>query len=669
MLRRSATSGCSQPTSSWTVVWVLTFVPLLLLKGGLVGEARGMGQGASPAAPDSFDAGPEIPIREARRDRDDDFVPDRKGDTVAVRGRVSGGIGMLPDPRLVFIQDETAGIAVRLPRTSTVRRGDSLRVTGVVQHQYGLTRLRALTHDRPGAMSRNPEPTPLTVSAAQPETYEGQLVQIHGRVVANRSNDGGRYLLIEDRIPDAKTRIAVFVPSRRQSEIPLDDYESGDRITVTGILSQHDYAAPYDSYYQVLPRDHEDLSESGFATPYLQTVIILFVAGALLAIIVVFTLRAAVNRRTEQLAESRSRFQRLAEATFEGIIIHENGEILDVNRSLTQMIGYDRDELVGEPFRSILSGSMQDADRTVGHARPGEAYEAVVVREDGSTFPAEVEEKAVDTQDREVRVVAIRNVTERKKWEREILRAKEEAEEMAQLKSSLLNNMSHELRTPITSIIGYAELILNEPDAAHDEFAARIRESGRRLSRTLRSVLEMAQIESGTLDVEPTDVDIRLLVREVVENHRRMAEQEQLELRMDAQDSLGSFPTDRALARRILGNLVHNAIKFTEEGQVRVQADTVESGVRIVVSDTGIGMGADFREHLFEPFKQESEGRARTHEGTGLGLALTKRMVDLLRGQIEVETAKGDGTTVVVRLPPMASAGAPDQATIGAEAA
>lgn len=606
---------------------------------------------ASARASDSLRALQEVSILEARRDRNENLVPDRAGDTVLVRGRASVQSGVLPDSNLVFMEDETAGIAVQLPENSSVRRGDSLKVGGVIRHQFGLTRLHATSVARLGTMTRNPAPTPLTVSAARSETYEGQLVQIRGRVVANRSNDGGRFLLIEDRTQDAQARLAVFVPSRRLDEISLDGFTAGDRITVTGVLSQYDYSAPYNEYYQVLPRSSDDLSGAGLMSTYYQTVIILFIAGALLALIAVFTLRAAVTRRTEQLAESRARFRRLAEATFEGIIIHEDDKILDVNRALTQMIGWDREELVGRSFLDVISESTRTLEREEEPAGPDEPYETVVVRKDGSSFPAEIEEKVVEGQDRQVRVAAIRDITTRKRWEQELLRAKEEAEQMARLKSSLLNNMSHEVRTPITSIIGYAELILSESEADHESFARRIRQSGRRLSRTLRSVLEMAQVESGTLDVQPVDVEVPFLVREVVEDHRPMAQRKDLALEVNAATPEESLYTDPTLVRRALANLVHNAIKFTEDGGVQVHVESVDPGLQITVEDTGIGIGADFHGHLFEPFKQESEGRARTHEGTGLGLALTKRMVDLLGGTIEVESVRDEGTTVAVELP------------------
>lgn len=594
----------------------------------------------------------ETTITRVQTNTDGDYVPDRVGDTIVVRGRASVRRGALPDSSLVFVQDGTAGIAVHLPNAEDVRRGDSLRVRGVVQHNYGLTRLHGLDVAQIEALPREPEPFPLTVSATVGETYEGRLVEVRGRVVANRTNDGGAYLLLEDDSRNAAARVAVFVPKRRLDRVDLSDFEAGERAVVTGVLSQHDYSAPFDDYYQVLPRDQQDLEKSGLVSGYYHTIIILIVAGALLAVIAVFTLRAAVRRRTQELAESRARFRRLAEATFEGIILHENGEVLDVNRALTDMIGYDRDDLVGGSVFDVLSESTRSLVETRIADRTEETYEVVMVRKDGSTFPAEVEEKVVDPTERNIRVAAIRNVTERKERETELLLAKEEAEEMARLKTSLLNNMSHEFRTPITSIIGYTELILEEPNEDHQKFATRIRQSAKRLSRTLRAVLEMAQVESGTLNVQEEEVAIRPLIRDVVKEYGSMADESGLSLEVVRADQ-GTVATDRVLLSRILGNIVHNGVKFTDEGIVEIEATATDHGIQIRVSDPGIGIDPEFRPKLFEPFKQESEGRTRTYEGTGLGLALTKRMLDLLGGSIEVQSTKGKGSTFIVAVPSM----------------
>jgi len=621
---------------------------LALWLGTGAGHAQSGGEAdsAARAAPAPVDAS----IEAARATDPGIHMPLRRGDTLQVRGRATVGTGGLPDSTLIFIQDGTAGIAVQLPDGPDVQRGDSLWVEGVVQHGYGLTRLLGLRYERMDVLIRAPEPVPLTVSAAAGEGYEGRLVRVRGRVVANRTNDGGRYLLLTDPIPHATARLAVFVPLRRLADISLRGFEPGDEVSITGILSQHDRRAPYTTGYQVLPRDQDDLETKPPGTGRYQTIILIIVGGALLAVVVVLTLRSAVRRRTQQLVESRARFRRLAEATREGIILHRDDEILDVNRALTDMMGHSRSDLLGRSFAEVLSESTRGLERERLRAAVGTPCEAAVVRANGERFPAEVEERVVQASDRRVRVAALRDITERKERERELLAAKEEAEEMARLKSSLLNNMSHEFRTPITSILGYAEIILEEPEADHESFALHIRQSGQRLSRTLQAVLEMAQIEAGTVPVEPTAGDVAGVVRGEVDEHRALAEEKGVALTVTTSEQ-GTAHTDLRLLRRIVGHLVHNAIKFTPEGRVDVSVEADEERVVVRVADSGIGIAPAHQDGLFEPFKQASEGRTRTHEGMGLGLALTKRMVHLLGGTVDVDSAPDDGSTFLVRLP------------------
>jgi signal transduction histidine kinase len=210
--------------------------------------------------------------------------------------------------------------------------------------------------------------------------------------------------------------------------------------------------------------------------------------------------------------------------------------------------------------------------------------------------------------------------------------------------------MSHELRTPITGIIGYAELIIDESPETHEAFAQQIQKSGHRLSDTLQSVLDMAQIEAGTLDLTVQETDVASLARDVVNSHRPTADEKDIDLSVSTNGD-PHLETDRTLVYRILNNLVHNAVKFTPSGFVRVTLRAYSAGMQIAVTDSGIGIDADFRERLFEPFQQESDGRTRHFEGTGLGLAITKHMVDLLGGSIRVETEKGEGSTFRVDLP------------------
>lgn len=640
------------------VVWSL----LALALGGLLAQTST----ACSVADDSLQPRPAEPIADVRIDEDGDRVPDRMGDTVTVAGRVTAGQGRLtvPVPEIAAIQDSTAGIHVLLPGGSGVERGDgveqgdSVRIRGVVDQAYGLTRLQGLDYQVLDAPPRVPRPLPLTVPSAVGERHEGRFARVEGHVLSKGSNDGGDFLILTDERKDTSPQLTVFVANRHEGRVQFDAFEEGDKIEVTGVLDQHDFEAPYTDYYQIEPRTQADLVQVGGVPAYLQTILLVLAGGGLIAVVAVFVLRNAVRRRTQELAQSRARFQRLAEATLEGIALHEaDGKIIDANMALADMVGTDRDELIERNVAEVLPETTVDTAQDVnGNAEV--PTEAEIVQKDGGTIPVEIEEREVTVGDETVHVRAVRDISKRKEWEDEILLAKQEAEQMAELKSNLLNNMSHEFRTPITNITGYAELIMDEASGPPEKFAAQIRKSGKRLSETLQSVLDLAQIEAGTLDVLVREVAVANVVREVVDQHDQKIDEEVLTVEVDVTDDF-TLKTDRTLLYRIFNNLIHNAIKFTEEGAIGVEVNSLDAGLQIIVWDTGVGIAPEFQPHLFDPFKQESEGIDREYEGTGLGLSLTKRIVDILGGTIEVESTKEEGSVFTIELPSLDSAGKP----------
>ena len=288
---------------------------ILVLLGGSLGASDTARSASSQALPpvDSL-RGQAKPIADVRRDLDGDAVPDRRGDTVTVAGRVTAGQGELPVsiPQFAAVQDSTGGIHVHLPDGSSVERGDSLHVRGVLTHQYGLTQLDGLAHQTVETAPHVPAPMPLTVSAAADDQYEGHLVQVEGRITTKTENDGGRYLLLSDRSGENSSQIGLFVAHRHTSRLSLEPYEEGDRVEVTGLLGQHDYNAPYVEYYQVLPRADADVSPAYTASPYLWWTLYGAGGGAVVAVAALFLLRATVRRRTRELQESQARFQGLA---------------------------------------------------------------------------------------------------------------------------------------------------------------------------------------------------------------------------------------------------------------------------------------------------------------------------------------------------------------------
>jgi PAS domain S-box-containing protein len=260
--------------------------------------------------------------------------------------------------------------------------------------------------------------------------------------------------------------------------------------------------------------------------------------------------------------------------------------------------------------------------------------------------------------------VAAQNVTARKMNEAALVEARERAEEAGRLKDAFLSAMSHEIRTPLAAILGFTEVLrLEVPEAARD-FIEPIEVGGRRLLETLTAVLELAQLRANAVTLTPERVSVHDVATEVVRAHMPAADAKGLTLAVDVTEGLDA-QLDRAAFARVLTNLVGNAVKFTERGSVAVIARADAASFIVRVRDTGVGIDPAFLPHLFEEFRQASSGLTRTHEGTGLGLAVAHLFVNLMGGTIEARSIVGRGTEVDVRLPRVAGghvapAAAPD---------
>ncbi|MBA2663083.1 MAG: response regulator [Bradymonadaceae bacterium] len=242
----------------------------------------------------------------------------------------------------------------------------------------------------------------------------------------------------------------------------------------------------------------------------------------------------------------------------------------------------------------------------------------------------------------------LRDVTEHKLFEEHLIEAKDNAEQMTRLKSSLLANMSHEIRTPLTSMLAWASVLAQEVPEEHLEAVQTIERSGRRLTETLNSVLALAQLEGRVIEIEPETVNLSDEAADTVRALGALAAERGLVLEFRSAHPEAFARLDRALFQRILNNLIGNAIKFTETGSVTVVIEADEAEVHVRIEDTGIGIDEAFMPDLFGEFKQESTGLARSHEGSGLGLAITKRLVEVLEGRLEVESQKGQGSVFTV---------------------
>ncbi|MCL4547126.1 MAG: ATP-binding protein [Bacteroidetes bacterium] len=263
-------------------------------------------------------------------------------------------------------------------------------------------------------------------------------------------------------------------------------------------------------------------------------------------------------------------------------------------------------------------------------------------------------------------LLAIEDITERKKNENELSKAKAEAERANFAKSEFLSRMSHELRTPMNSILGFAQLMdMGELSPAHKKGVTQILKSGKHLLELINEVLDMAKIEAGRLTVSPEPVEIFGIIWETIDIVRHLADENQIKLESDASTSKQLFvKTDHQRLKQVLLNLINNAVKYNRQGgSVKVECTIQkpvsskefeevknENVIRISVTDTGKGIAQEYIEKLFKPFERIGAERTET-EGTGLGLAISEKLIQAMGGRIGVESEVGKGSTFWIELP------------------
>ncbi|MFA5602002.1 MAG: ATP-binding protein, partial [Phenylobacterium sp.] len=302
----------------------------------------------------------------------------------------------------------------------------------------------------------------------------------------------------------------------------------------------------------------------------------------------------------------------------------------------------DRERIVAEWTRAL------EEDRPY---RP----EYRVARCDGKEVWATSSVKLVkDERGRSIRMIgAIQNITARKQAEAAMLRAKEEAEQANKAKSVFLATISHEIRTPLNGVLGMAQAIAaDELSPAQRERLTVLRESGETLLVLLNDVLDLSKIEAGKLELELTEFDIEQVARGAYAGFTALAERKGLDFRLTVEPAArGVYRGDATRVRQILYNLVSNAVKFTEAGRVDVRVSDRPEGLRLTVSDTGIGIAADRIGRLFQKFEQADASTTRRYGGTGLGLAICRDLADMMNGRITVSSREGQGAEFTVDLP------------------
>ena len=369
----------------------------------------------------------------------------------------------------------------------------------------------------------------------------------------------------------------------------------------------------------------------------------------------------AANIDTKEL-EERSRL--ILGSVSDGISgLDAAGHTTFINQSGTDMLGYSEAEIVGQSIHALVHYARVDgspfpaeecpAYQTAHDGIPRVVDDEVFWRKDGTAFPVEYSTTPV-RQDGVVvgSVVSFRDITQRKRAEEDLLRAKELAEDATKMKSEFLANMSHEIRTPMNAIIGMAYLALKtDLDPTQADYVQKIQQSGRHLLGIINDILDFSKIEAGKMTIETIDFDLDAVLDNVSTLIAGKAAEKGLELIFDiAPDVATHLRGDPLRLGQILINFCNNAVKFTEHGEITITAQVRESGtdgqlVYFAVSDTGIGLTEEQAGKLFQAFQQADASTTRKYGGTGLGLAISKRLVELMGGEIGVTSTYGSGST------------------------
>jgi PAS domain S-box-containing protein len=393
---------------------------------------------------------------------------------------------------------------------------------------------------------------------------------------------------------------------------------------------------------------------------------------------------ARVRERTaalEALQASDTRCRTIVDMALDPIITMDgDGRIIDFNPAAETTFGYTKEAVVGgalgdlivpERLQGVHGSALMPARGASGAAPMAQRFEMTARRGDGTELLIELALSTVHREDMVMTTAVARDLTARQYLEDTRVRIHDiEAEqsrilEANRLKGEFVANMSHELRTPLNAIIGFSELMhrgsVGPVSPQQQEFLGDILSSAKHLLRLINDVLDVAKVESGNMDFRPEPVDLPLLVHEVRDTVRGLADAQGVQIHIEVDASVTAVVIDPARLKQVLYNYVSNAIKFTAAGgNVRIRIGPEGSDeFRIDVEDTGVGIAAGDLAKLFVEFQQLDTGMTKMHQGTGLGLALIKRLVEAQGGRVAVRSTLGEGSTFSAVLPRQMKADVP----------
>lgn len=378
------------------------------------------------------------------------------------------------------------------------------------------------------------------------------------------------------------------------------------------------------------------------------------------------------ERAIGPLVKSARRSERSARAVMENVldgivVLTGEGVIQDVNPALERMFGYSKYELIGQDLKLLVpkhgepDSAISTFRRTVTNDIMGVEWQMEGRHKDGTAIPLELSFNAVDVDDQKVFIYVMRDISARKEEEEkrkriheELSAARDHALAASRAKSVFLASVSHELRTPLNAILGYSEMLIEDlPERMPSEIAAdlqKIHNAGRHLLQVINTILDLSKIEAGRYELEERPLHIETILANVASMVEGRAHAKGLEVLSESDAMPSGLQGDATRLQQALLNYANNAVKFTPHGRITlrsrlVDADAAGARVRFEVADTGIGIAPEVQGRLFTSFVQADSTTTRRFGGTGLGLAVTKGLAELMGGEAGLESVPGAGST------------------------
>ncbi len=369
-----------------------------------------------------------------------------------------------------------------------------------------------------------------------------------------------------------------------------------------------------------------------------------------------------LSESEKRLRKSEKKYRDLVEGINEGVwAIDENANTVFVNRAMAKMLGYEPEEMLGRHLFSFMEESeILKAKSDLEKRKSGisEKHEFEFLRKDGTGIHTHLTTAPVidDAGNYRGAVAAVMDITEKKRIENDLLKAKEIAETASKSKSDFLANMSHELRTPLNAIIGFSEFMLKADSEGltknHIEYLERIYSAGQHLLSLINDILDLSRIEAGKMELFAENIDLPGTLEYCMTMFREKARNHRIKMTFEADEAPKIVRADLRKLKQIVINLLSNALKFTPDGgEVQVAASLNGGEVLISVRDSGIGFKPEDMKRIFAPFERAGENANKNIEGTGLGLSMVKRLVELHGGRVWAESAPGEGSSFYFTIP------------------